>query len=309
MYTKRFTDWRFRIGSEPDWISYNKWQCSGNIHQIISPCQQELIQPTIIGICRELNCPYQLFIITKKFPWTDERKITLFFSVSMSSRAAQLNNQGAALFSQGAVRESLSLLRSALRETLEPSDTQILPAATPPFPVQFRASGRSKEQDSSSTNPTTTQHCMSHPFIYTQAFFLDTTDNAYACDSYLQTTVVSATILFNIGLIFHIKGDTRSLYKARVLYTKSQTLLAQAGLLVTATGHALLDLLILCLYNNLAHTAYECQDYWTCRYSFEALIAYATTVPTQVGTEVDWHKSNFLLNAIILHPPQLAAAA
>lgn len=159
------------------------------------------------------------------------------------------------------------------------------------------------------------------PFAYARGINLIPCLGAYSPDSLINTTIISSIIIFNLSIIYHLKGLEGSnqsllrLSKAKSLYQKSHRLLTDAGVPLAATGNPVIDMLSMALFNNLAHVSFEMQEYSESRKYFDHLIRFALTVvparyvDTYVGSLLDQQKSNFLLNAIILQPPRLAAAA
>jgi tetratricopeptide (TPR) repeat protein len=139
----------------------------------------------------------------------------------------------------------------------------------------------------------------------------------------INSTIVSAIIIFNLSIVYHLKGleggsgsiSSMRLRKARALYQKSQNLLIDAGVPLGATGNPVIDVLSMALFNNLAHVAFELSSYEESRQFFDFLIRFAlTVVPSKYGDAfvaalLDQQKSSFLLNAIILQVPKLAPAA
>lgn len=251
---------------------------------------------------------------------------------SMSDQAAaHLNNVGVAYLERGDLKQALEYFRDALRETmgelrLPPPHAASTEARAGSGVATSRSDQRAtpmhaeymalpQERKSSCNNSNVT------PFVHAQGFGIVGAPGSYSPDPLINTTVVSTIVIFNLAVVYHIKGihenalcDSR-LRKAYALYVKAHVLLNDAGVTHVSTGNAVVDLLSMALLNNLAHVCYELHQYKECRSRFDSLIRLALTViPSKygdghVGSVMDQQKSNFLLNAIILHAPNLAAAA
>ena len=105
------------------------------------------------------------------------------------------------------------------------------------------------------------------------------------------------------------------LRKAISLYEKSYRLLCDANAVAVATGNPLVDLVAMALLNNMAQLSFERTDYQESRRMFDHLIHFTTSIASStygdqnVTSLMDLQKQNFLLNAIILSTPVVAAAA
>jgi tetratricopeptide (TPR) repeat protein len=255
--------------------------------------------------------------------------------------AAELNNLGGAYLEAGQLKKSMELFRDALRYTLcDLQPQEVSPygfggkgcfTASPPASLgQSDATmGKPASLDEANLPPMTRIYVeyegvpspSSVPFVHSHAINVILSRNAYSTDTLVNTTVVSSIVLFNLGIVYHLKGlegtgeATTCLTKARSLYQKSQLLLVDAGVPPSSSGNPVIDMLCMALYNNLAQASFEMLIYNDSRSYFELLIRFAlTVVPSRYGdatiaTLVDQQKSNFLLNAIILHAPKLAPAA
>jgi len=272
---------------------------------------------------------------------------------SMDLAAASLeNNVAVSYLEHGDLKKALDLFRSALRRTM--GDTR--PGPPPLLPPPMVAAPLPDAPDNSNGHPDNTGGAASSisgsvyggeetsstntaaaaaaprakapefnnsatPFIHAQGFGVVGTPGAYSPDPLINTTVVSTLVIFNLALVYHVKGihekalNEARLYKAHSLYIKAHLLLVDAGVSYGSTGNAVVDLLSMAVCNNLAHVCYELSRYEESRAHFDSLIRFALSVIPQrygdryVGSVMDQQKSNFLLNAIILHAPSLAPAA
>jgi tetratricopeptide (TPR) repeat protein len=252
----------------------------------------------------------------------------------MDQTAADLNNVAVAYLEGGHLRKALEHFRNALRMTmgdLRPPP----PHLPPPLPSQQRYDAGTGGGAARRGEPTWLQQQQRQPydskqselsspgtpFIHAKGFGIVGAPGSYSPDPLINTTVISTIVIFNLALVYHIKGlhekaltDAR-LHKAHSLYTKAYLLLNDAGVTFGSTGNAVVDLLSMAVSNNLAQVSYELLSYEESRAHFDSLIRFALTVvpgryeDQYVGSVMDQQKSNFLLNAIILHAPNLAPAA
>jgi len=181
----------------------------------------------------------------------------------------------------------------------------------------------SEEQDHSSSDALSQT---SLPFVHAEGIPLMPSATAYSEDVLLSTTITSSIIIFNLAVVCHLQAlrgesvDLQRLTRARNLYHKSALLLRDARVFTDASKggvNPILDLLVLALCNNLAQISHQLGNYTETRLYFGRMMQYATTVDRSAhyaddalaALTVHHHKSSFLLNAMILHAPTLAAAA
>ncbi|CAB9526548.1 expressed unknown protein [Seminavis robusta] len=246
----------------------------------------------------------------------------------MDQAAADLNNVAVAYLERGDLRRALELFRTALRTTmgeLRPAGAPpLVPPPMPPQEQQHQAAGQGPANNDNRQHPRDTKpefNSPGTPFVHCQGFGIVGTPGSYSPDPLINTTVISTIIIFNLAVVYHLKGlhekalNESRLHKARSLYVKAHLLLNDAGVSYGSTGNAVVDLLSMAVSNNLAQVSYELSSYDESRAHFDGLIRFAlTVVPSRygdryVGSIMDQQKSNFLLNAIILHAPNLAPAA
>jgi tetratricopeptide (TPR) repeat protein len=246
--------------------------------------------------------------------------------------AADLNNVGVAYLESGDLKKALEFFRDALRQTM--GELRPAPPAAAPAPAALTGSSRSTSGNNggaiqaeylalprSEQKPQSSSNSNVCPFVHAQGFGIVGTPGSYSPDPLINTTVISTIVIFNLAAVYHLKGlhekalSDRRLLKAHSLYEKANVLLTDAGVTYGFTGNAVVDLLSMALSNNLAHVCHELGQYDRSRSHFDSLIRFALTViPSRygdhyVGSVLDQQKSNFLLNAIILHAPSLAPAA
>jgi tetratricopeptide (TPR) repeat protein len=242
----------------------------------------------------------------------------------------EANNNGVAYLEAGDFHKALESFSVALKHTMGDLDPN-RSAGIDDLSAHSDNHGAPSERQESMAPPASTRpvarvttsetKSASAPFAYARGINLIPYASAYSLNDLINTTVVSSIIIFNLSIIYHLKGlEGRSmgrtrLHKAKSLYQKSHRLLADAGVPLGSTGNPVVDMLSMALYNNLAHVSYELQGYDESKAFFQNLIRFALTVlpskygDPQVGLLLDQQKSNFLLNAIILQAPKLAAAA
>lgn len=257
---------------------------------------------------------------------------------SMNIQAvAERNNLGVAHLDAGDMKSALSHFSEALNCTMR--DLEEEPVEVAPV-VGWDSNGGKEEssvaqemvflphesdsyvQEKARIVPLPTKTCPATlPFAYVRGINLIPCQGAYSPDPLVNATIVSSIIIFNLSIIYHLKGleagdrSVQLLNKARSLYQKCQSLVADAGVPLGATGNPVIDMLSMALYNNLAHVSFEMDCYGDSRLYFEHLIQVSlTVVPESYGDAysgilLDQQKSHFLLNAIILQAPKLAAAA
>jgi len=246
-----------------------------------------------------------------------------------ASLIAVLNNNGVSCFQAGDYASSLELFRRALQATignLQPEPQREAQGGGCSLPASSNAF--SDKEPSPSAPPQSQQVAEDSASVnslhaYTRAINLIPCESAYSLDPLMNTTIVSSIILFNLGLVYHVKGlegfdnaYQARLFKARSLYMKVRTLLTEAGISSQrSSSNPVIDILNMAVFNNLGQSAFYLSEYEQSRFHFEELVAFATTVkPTEQHDEetivlIEWHKSIFLLNAVTLQPPTLASAA
>lgn len=254
----------------------------------------------------------------------------------MLPAVAQLNNLGVTFLDAGDLHQALDLFRDALMHTVgdvQPTDHEMVPPPVAARPI----SGKPQDDTASPIKQSVDQESNLIPssasaqfawdaisasqFVHARGINVIASPTAYSPDVFVNSAVVSSIIIFNLAVVYHLKGlkecGNRSarLSKARLLYDKSDLLLKDAGVQLSSTGNPVIDMLSMALFNNLAQVSFELGSYDESRRCFENLILFSlTVVPSRyddsyIGSLLDQEKSNFLLNAIILHAPKLAPAA
>ena len=247
--------------------------------------------------------------------------------------AAQLNNLGVAHLEIGQVHESMLKFIDALKQTTGEVNNDFDTPAMQPSTDESQAIHKvnvNKELGETVLKANcpdffykAISNRTSAPFIYTRAIdMVETPLLAYAPTNVTNSMICSAIIIMNLSLVYHLKGVETSyksyqrLAKAQSLYKNSLSLLVNAGVLEDGSqGNPVVDLLALVLLNNLGQASHELQDYEYSRRIFDRLTCYALSIKpnyycdAKIASTMDQQKLNFLLNAIILHSPPLAAAA
>ena len=124
-------------------------------------------------------------------------------------------------------------------------------------------------------------------YIHSRGIEIPSTPGAaFSEDALQEGKFRSAAIIFNLGLLFHLKGLAGSfchqyLYKARTLYQQCYPLIMTdmvCYLDCNATGNAAFDLLSLALLNNMARLSLSLKEYNECNSLFRLLIWYALAI-------------------------------
>ncbi len=250
--------------------------------------------------------------------------------------AAQLNNRGAAFFNAGDFINARDLFRQALasltvsaRASLDSANTgrnatcsqQELQA----LPTDSLSLYQTKQITRSDSNiPDTT--------IYNQAIpvpLLARSTSTYILDDAFSQSLSSACCIFNLALIYHLRGiqtkfsspdqqggnQRHHLLKAKSLYDKCSRLVFSLGLGCYVGRHPIADLLSMAVLNNHAHVCYELACYHAAQECIDCLSFITSLVrPCIYGNQEAKHvveeaKHNFCLNAFLLQPPSVAHAA
>lgn len=246
--------------------------------------------------------------------------------------ASRLNNLGVAYLEHGYLDDALEQFKSSVVETMRNIQTT---GRCKAFLADANSDQRDTGGDSAIALPRANRSdwnrndCQSSfrcnlaalaPFVHIHGIQVVCSPEIYSPDPVVGACIMSSAILFNLAVAYHLqaltdRNRTVRLMKARSMYLRSQRLLTDAGVPFASTGNAMIDVVTMASFNNLAHVSYEMHFYNDAKEFFSLLIRYATTVrrsnygDVATGAMVDQQKSAYLLNAIILHPPKLAAAA
>lgn len=267
-------------------------------------------------------------------------------------RTVAFNNHAVALLKAGDLQTSLSLFRGALQSTIGLLDgSSECPSATPQeiqaCPSRCGVIGTSRSCDSS-LGQGQQQHIQAHLQVQDQPFHSDSFQeiegdainqfafvralnliplrNVYSEDPLVNLSIVSSIVLFNLSIVYHRQGLAQemecqarlaqeNLYKAQSLYAKAQALLMESRISTTEShGHAVIDILNMAIYNNLAQSYHIQANFAASKHYFGLLVRYASSVIPELhdpdtANLLEWHKSFFLLNAFALQPPAAASAA
>jgi hypothetical protein len=158
-------------------------------------------------------------------------------------------------------------------------------------------------------------------FAYCKGFVVMPFPKAYSESDVVNSAIVSTIVIFNMAVVYHLKAlqdenhSYERLIKAQSLYKRCYHLLSHTGVAKQCTRNPLIDVMVMALLNNLAHSSYEVGSFCESKVYFDSLLQFAITVsPFQyhdlpTGIMVEQQKSSFLINIIILQPPKYAAAA
>jgi hypothetical protein len=290
----------------------------------------------------------------------------------MDQATVALNQMGIVFLEKGDLENALSRFREALfsamvllessREVEELPSRPIKHDAITPIPVSAD-NAEDAAMSTTAVDPSHTVHLMdwpsemrdgNHRFLLAQSISAPTAAamagspfvharglpiigmaGAYVDDAMLNASCVSAVLIFNLGVVYHVKAmqggtvssssscGTNCLTKAKTLYTHSLTLLHQSRgwdyctVNSASAANQAMDLLSMALFNNLGHVCYEQSNYEESSLFFHDLVGFASTVtPSGYGNNDDSltlclneYKKHFLLNAMILNARPTAPAA
>lgn len=261
----------------------------------------------------------------------------------MDPSLTELNNRGVAHLEAGDLRGALHYFREVLFQTMgklrsfgEGEDAAYATtSSTGPIanPAQQHdtSSGKNTEIEGYNSNYfTLSASKKNNPspvgsksaiFVHARGITLESAQQAYSTDGLTNLAIAAGIIMFNIAVVYHLKGleekcvGLGKLEKAKSYYMKSLSLLSDAGVGARSTQNAIVDFLMMTLLNNMAQVCFELSSYDVSRMHFDRLVRFALTVAPstygdmQLASLVDHHKSQFLLNVIILRQPTLASAA
>ena len=119
---------------------------------------------------------------------------------------------------------------------------------------------------------------------------IQASDGHYSPDKLQDKQLRTAIVIFNLAIVFHRQGiqDVSTLYfsKAKTLYDQAFLLLSEIVPVPVVcsdrcpffTGHALIDMLVMALWNNLGHIHMALQDTLTSERVFRQLICYTFAI-------------------------------
>ena len=236
----------------------------------------------------------------------------------------QLNNWGVAYLEKGNLHKSFNLFRDCLRRTtaqLGDPSIQALPAPVPGHPAAQAPLWKRKGVAAFVSTRALQRHigCAPSEFLFSQGIILMEELGAYSPNPNIDTIVASSIVLFNLALVYHLKGlnetSSRCLSKAHSFYFKSYQLLAGTGMNLGGSGNPAVDLVSMALLNNAAQVGRELCYKKISQETFEQLVRVASQVnaagygESSIAVFMEQVKCDFLLNAIVLRDQSLAPAA
>jgi tetratricopeptide (TPR) repeat protein len=242
----------------------------------------------------------------------------------MLSFVVDWNNRGVAHFEDGGFPQAMALFRDALQcattgdnaptststsrsssthEIRRMSAIQVTNSCTPVFKASIKQDGNKDIDD----------------FKHSQAIEVVATPNAYSDDPLTNQVILSAMIIWNLALIYHVKSDnqTERLLKAQSLYQSSWRLV-QHVLEQGSKGNPVVDLFAQALLNNLGECSHKLQDYAQTRFWSEKLLKFAHSIPSSpssyedpaIATILQKQSYQFVLSATMrMQPPSYLASA
>lgn len=262
-------------------------------------------------------------------------RVTMTTSLDM---AARLNNRGAELLGAGDFVNARDLFRQALASLTVSARASLDAASTgcdTTLPNQkfsidslpWSKNRLSVRMQSDSTIPDSAIYDQAIPVPLLEHSTSSLTD--YNSDDAFSQSLSSACCIFNLALIYHLRGtqmgssnptsqganQRQHLLKAKSLYDKCSRLVFSLGLGCYIGRHPVADLLSMAVLNNHAHVCSELASYQAARECIECL-AYITSLvrPCVYGNQdaeyfINEAKQTFCLNAFVLQPPSVAHAA
>lgn len=247
---------------------------------------------------------------------------------------ADLNNTGVSLVHSGDLDRAIGFFRDALKKALivlrSPSITEdqllgkesFVRSTMAPPSISIGA-WTDDEFLKAEVSLTFAPGSSGAVFLHLSPISIEGTPGAYSNDSLLTTSIMSAIVLCNIGIIYHLKSlEERScediasqLFKARGLYEKAHLLLRESVVWGGATGNPTVDLLFMAVANNLGQVSFDLSCFDDSKHYYNILRDFCmTVVPTvyaDLGTAtfLNQERNKFLLNALLKSYPTMAAAA
>lgn len=241
--------------------------------------------------------------------------------------AVHLNNMAVSFLTFQNLNKAFELLREALFQTIcvvdphcsETVDALVADRTTKSGPILYQSLAVKDSAYQDTEEKRTGCSCASITFVYSDGIRLLPSGIAFSCDNLVNEIAVSSIIIFNLGVAYHVNGlETYSgpqLTKSLSMYQKAYVLLLDVGIPPMPTGNAMVDLLFMALFNNLAHVCFELVNYEESERYFDSLYRFAYAISPifyddpAARDAIEQHKRNFLLNAVILKTPNFANAA
>lgn len=254
---------------------------------------------------------------------------------TISSTTAVLNNQGVDCLRASDWTQALNFFRAALSSTASDCsaaenlsmDEDGLEPTLPSTPVTL-------------ANQVVSLHpSVSSDFLHAVGFYLNPVAHYFGSDTVHNCAVQSAVVWYNLGVLLHVKsfdgvsseasndnaGARMRLDKALTLYMRTKSVLEALAVFDHSFRNdspGLLQVLGMATLNNLAYGLHQ-KEHWNAsqeclldlsQWIFELEKQYRCneTISSidMASLEVfEWVRSSCLLNAMILHPPNVAGAA
>lgn len=242
--------------------------------------------------------------------------------------SSHLNNLGAAAIEVGAFALAMELLKEAL-------DTKLSRISASPNSynsewsrhrldrAQFELiqARKSKSGGDSSDSLMSGHSSASEAFIYRRAFFVEVDEDEDGLRARYEDSVnvspvciiQSATLLFNLGLLYHMKAVRRRgsgwTEKSITMYKMALSLVKDV--LDSSSGQMVDSRLVLAMLNNLGELYFEQGQYELAKQCFDNLASVLSGMSQSGMTTLvdrnDW--TGLVTNSMMLIDPQVAAAA
>jgi|UniRef100_A0A8J9T475 tetratricopeptide (TPR) repeat protein len=122
------------------------------------------------------------------------------------------------------------------------------------------------------------------------------------CDP-ASCTLESATVVYNMGLTYHLQGSAACLQKALCLFDMAFDLVSSADSYASSSEIAMAAL------NNAGEIHHAVGHYQLSRQYLNTLSAFILRLPNSECKKTRWERHQFLLNAMLLQEPRFAGAA
>lgn len=232
-----------------------------------------------------------------------------------------LNNKGAAC-----IHNDLLSAKAFFERALESAMTIFLMSSVP-AESRIRSCGTTDSWRTSVLLSTEEKRTLEKiPIIaestFVRAIVLNESPLAYSADPNANLEVACVIVIFNLAIAYHREGllaredeVERKLQQAKEVYQNVLDSLLSIGVSLTkSSGHAIIDLIVLAISNNLAQLFYTISDYGNSQWQIRRLTSYSSSIRTEfldgyTAYVLGWHISVFAHNSAMLKTPLLAPAA
>jgi len=141
-----------------------------------------------------------------------------------------------------------------------------------------------------------------HSFFFSKPIRLD--DREPNLDDLIDCSVVSATIVYNMGLANHMCGTESHIREASNLFQLAFTLAVEAG-----STDPRCQKIVLAALNNTGEIYHFFGEYQMAQELIDTLYKFVSTLPPVADAETMKDRHQILLNSMLLRQPKFASAA